>query len=112
MALVRIEQFYPFPEREFEIVRERYSAAREIVWAQEESENRGGWTYMMPRLMHHFPELPIRYLGRRASASPATGSLRIHQEEQRELVKAVFGEGKAREPDHPHLCAIEVGRSG
>jgi 2-oxoglutarate dehydrogenase E1 component len=90
VALVRIEQFYPFAATHMASIKERYSQAEEVIWAQEESQNRGGWRFMVPHLMEHLPDRPIRYVGRRASASPATGSLRIHKQEQDEFVRTVF----------------------
>ncbi|MEW6439692.1 MAG: 2-oxoglutarate dehydrogenase E1 component [bacterium] len=89
-ALVRIEQFYPFPESEMERIRQKYADAEEIVWAQEESKNRGGWSFMFPRLLDLFPGRRILYVGRPASASPATGSLKIHKQEQEQLVRAAL----------------------
>ena len=74
VALVRVEQFYPFPEELLKRALARYRKAREFVWAQEESQNMGAWTFMEPRLraMGYNAE----YVGRDASASPATGSRR------------------------------------
>jgi 2-oxoglutarate dehydrogenase E1 component len=86
VAIVRVEQFYPFHTELFERIVTPYRGAVEVVWAQEETQNRGGWTYMMPRLMKLFPGQEIRYVGRGPSASPATGSLGIHREEQAALV--------------------------
>jgi 2-oxoglutarate dehydrogenase E1 component len=86
VAIVRVEQFYPFHTELFERIVTPYRGAVEVVWAQEETQNRGGWTYMMPRLMKLFPGHEIRYVGRGPSASPATGSLGIHREEQAALV--------------------------
>ncbi len=86
VAIVRVEQFYPFHTELFERVVAPYRGAAEVVWAQEETRNRGGWTYMMPRLMKLFPDREIRYVGRGPSASPATGSPGIHREEQAALV--------------------------
>jgi 2-oxoglutarate dehydrogenase E1 component len=65
---------------------ERYRRAHEWVWVQEESQNMGAWSFMEPRLraMGYTPE----YVGRDASSSPATGSLKVHQREQHELVEA------------------------
>jgi 2-oxoglutarate dehydrogenase E1 component len=86
VALVRVEQFYPFAEELFKRALARYRKAREWVWAQEESQNMGGWTFMEPRLRglgYNF-----EYVGRDASASPATGSLGVHRREQRELAEA------------------------
>jgi 2-oxoglutarate dehydrogenase E1 component len=87
-ALVRVEQFYPFPVDLLRRALNRYRNAKEFVWAQEESLNMGGWTFMEPRLraMGFAP----RYVGRDASASPATGSRKIHVREQKELVEAAL----------------------
>jgi 2-oxoglutarate dehydrogenase complex dehydrogenase (E1) component-like enzyme len=93
VAIVRVEQFYPWPAQPMSRVAERYGGAKEIVWAQEETQNRGGWAFMAPRLAELFPGKPLRYAGRRASASPAVGSLHVHIQEQEELVRAAL-EGK------------------
>jgi 2-oxoglutarate dehydrogenase E1 component len=87
VALVRVEQFYPFDRASIEAAAKQYAAAEEICWVQEESKNRGGWTFMQPRLIELFSEHRIRYIGRGASASPATGSLRLHREEQAKIVE-------------------------
>jgi len=87
VAIVRVEQFYPFNTELFERVVAPYRGATDIVWAQEETQNRGGWTFMMPRLLELFPNQPVRYVGREPSASPATGSAAIHKEQQAELVR-------------------------
>jgi 2-oxoglutarate dehydrogenase E1 component len=86
VAIDRVEQFYPFPEEPLQKTLARYRQAKDWVWVQEESQNMGGWTFMEPRLRalgHEFA-----YVGRDASASPATGSLRVHRREQEELVTA------------------------
>jgi 2-oxoglutarate dehydrogenase E1 component len=87
VALVRVEQFYPFREELMHQVAERHSGAEQLIWAQEEPQNRGGWSFMSPRLEQSFPGLKPRYVGRQASASPAVGSLRVHREQQRRLVE-------------------------
>jgi len=91
VALVRVEQFYPFPLASIRRILERYPNADELVWAQEEPRNMGGWTFMEERLTNLLPAgRRPRYVGRSPSASPATGSYSIHQAEQAELVtKAV-----------------------
>ncbi len=86
VAIVRVEQFYPFNTEFFERVVTPYRGAEDVVWVQEETKNRGGWTYMMPRLMELFPDKTIRYVGREPSASPATGSPGVHRKEQAALV--------------------------
>jgi 2-oxoglutarate dehydrogenase E1 component len=88
VAIVRVEQFYPFPDETYGKLLARYRKAQEWVWVQEESQNMGGWTFMEPRLRALGCELA--YVGRDASASPATGSLRVHRREQEELVNAAL----------------------
>jgi 2-oxoglutarate dehydrogenase E1 component len=87
VAIVRLEQFYPFPLTRIREILGRYENAHELVWAQEEPQNMGGWTFMQERLENLLPacERP-RYVGRSASASPATGSYSIHQKEQAQLI--------------------------
>jgi 2-oxoglutarate dehydrogenase E1 component len=92
VAIVRVEQFYPFNTELFERVVAPYRSAADIVWAQEETRNRGGWAFMMPRLLELFPNQPVRYVGREASASPATGSTAIHKEQQAELVREALAD--------------------
>jgi multifunctional 2-oxoglutarate metabolism enzyme len=85
VAIVRLEQFYPFPATSVRETLARYPNSTELVWAQEEPQNMGGWTFVHDRLESLLSERP-RYVGRSASASPATGSYSIHQKEQAELV--------------------------
>ncbi len=88
VAIVRVEQFYPFPQTALTEMLAGYPNAKELVWCQEESKNMGGWTFMEARLEHLRSrcERP-RYVGREASASPATGSYAVHTQEQQRLVK-------------------------
>jgi 2-oxoglutarate dehydrogenase E1 component len=92
VAIIRLEQFYPFPARMLDEVISGYANASELVWCQEEPKNMGGWTFVEPRLENLLPrfERP-HYAGRTASASPATGSYAIHQLEQAELVREALG---------------------
>jgi 2-oxoglutarate dehydrogenase E1 component len=87
VAIVRMEQFYPFPLTSIRETLAKYPNAGQLVWAQEEPQNMGGWTFVQERLENLLPncERP-HYVGRSASASPATGSYSIHQREQAELV--------------------------
>jgi 2-oxoglutarate dehydrogenase E1 component len=80
VVIIRLEQFYPFPAVSLRETLASYPNANQIVWAQEEPQNMGGWTFVRDRL-----DKP-KYVGRSASASPATGSYSIHQKEQAELV--------------------------
>ncbi len=88
VALVRLEQLYPWPVDALRATLARYRNAREWVWAQEESQNMGAWTFVAPRLQEF---KPFEYVGRDASASPATGSHAVHDREQQELVEAAIG---------------------
>ncbi|PYS76624.1 MAG: hypothetical protein DMF66_13670, partial [Acidobacteria bacterium] len=88
VSIVRLEQFYPFPERRLREVFASYPNSTQLVWCQEEPKNMGGWTFMESRLENLLPrcERP-RYIGREASASPATGSYAMHLQEQERLVR-------------------------
>ena len=88
VSIVRLEQFYPFPMQRLREVISSYQNAKQLVWAQEEPKNMGGWTFVEPLLEKLISacERPI-YVGRSASASPATGSYAIHQAEQAALVQ-------------------------
>jgi 2-oxoglutarate dehydrogenase E1 component len=87
VAIVRVEQFYPFPLSGLTEILAGYSNAKQLVWCQEEPKNMGGWTFMESRLENLLShcERP-RYVGREASASPATGSYSVHTQEQQRLV--------------------------
>jgi 2-oxoglutarate dehydrogenase E1 component len=89
VAIVRVEQIYPFPAEQIERTLSKYARGHALViWAQEESQNMGGWSFIEPRIRSL--GFDVKYVGRDASASPATGSLEIHKREQRELVRAAF----------------------
>jgi 2-oxoglutarate dehydrogenase E1 component len=87
VALIRLEQFYPFPLTALQEALARYPNAKELVWCQEESRNMGGWTFMESRLenLRSQCERP-RYVGRAESPSPATGSYAVHLKEQERLI--------------------------
>ncbi|HJQ70396.1 MAG TPA: multifunctional oxoglutarate decarboxylase/oxoglutarate dehydrogenase thiamine pyrophosphate-binding subunit/dihydrolipoyllysine-residue succinyltransferase subunit [Blastocatellia bacterium] len=90
-AIVRLEQFYPFPKNLIADELSRFSNVAEVVWVQEEPQNMGGWFFMEPRLREMIGQnQKLRYVGRPPSASTATGSHTIHQMEQRQLVKQAF----------------------
>lgn len=90
-AIIRIEQFYPFPSNLLVKELSRCPNVTDVRWVQEEPQNMGGWSFMEPRLLRILePRQSLRYVGRPASASPATGSHTIHQMEQQRLVKEAF----------------------
>lgn len=83
VALVRIEQLYPLPVKALEAVQKKYAKAKAWVWAQEEPENMGAWTYLL-RKLRAWTNLEV--VARSESGSPATGSSKRHAVEQKELV--------------------------
>ena len=91
VTILRVEQFYPFPKQAVEEWIAQFTNATEIVWAQEEPQNMGGWTFMQPRLDALTGRRKVRYAGRSASASPSTGNYIIHGLEQAKLVKDALG---------------------
>ncbi|HEY7116315.1 MAG TPA: 2-oxoglutarate dehydrogenase E1 component, partial [Tepidisphaeraceae bacterium] len=87
VALVRVEQFYPFPEKEIRSIFAKYRGATEIGWVQDEPENRGAWRFMDVRLRKILPENRVlTYYGREEAASPATGAHKMHEVEEQELL--------------------------
>jgi 2-oxoglutarate dehydrogenase E1 component len=87
IAIVRVEQLYPFPDEHLGRILSRYERATDVVWVQEEPRNMGAWGFMLDRLPALLrPHQSLRYVGRDKQASPATGSQKIHQQEQAELV--------------------------
>ncbi len=92
IAILRLEQFYPFPRTLLTQWLAAFSNASEICWVQEEPRNMGGWKFMRPRLEElQRDDQYLRYVGRSASASPATGSYTIHQLEQHSLIQDALG---------------------
>jgi 2-oxoglutarate dehydrogenase E1 component len=87
VALVRVEQLYPFPHQELKSILTGYPNAKQLYWVQEEPQNMGAWSFIEPRLRRLTPEggNPT-YIGRDAAASPATGSYKVHQAEEAEIV--------------------------
>jgi 2-oxoglutarate dehydrogenase E1 component len=90
VAIVFLEQMYPFPEAELKAELERHNTARDIVWVQEEPANMGALSYMLPRLKHIADDRPVFSVKRSASASPATGSAKAHEVEQKTLLTLAF----------------------
>jgi 2-oxoglutarate dehydrogenase E1 component len=88
IAVVRIEQLYPFPHEEFKAQIDAYPNAKSIVWAQEEPKNQGAWHSIQHYLLGHLrPDQQLSYAGRESSASPAVGYLQLHNEQQKALIE-------------------------
>ncbi|MFM9076386.1 MAG: hypothetical protein ACKORJ_12605 [Bacteroidota bacterium] len=86
VALVRIEQLFPFPEKQVAAIFKKYKGA-DVVWAQEEPLNMGYWSFMVRML----PETRMKLVSRKASASPATGYNKIHKIEQETIINEALG---------------------
>jgi 2-oxoglutarate dehydrogenase E1 component len=91
VAIVRVEQLYPFPKAALSDVLASYPSLEDVVWLQEEPENMGAWEFMRPLLEELIAErAPLRYIGRTRSSSPSEGSSAWHQLNQRVLVEQAF----------------------
>jgi 2-oxoglutarate dehydrogenase E1 component len=91
VAIVRLEQLYPFPSDEYEAILRKYENAREIVWCQEEPQNQGGWYQIRHRLQSKLgPKDELLYAGRAGAAAPATGIPALHEQQQKNLVDAAL----------------------
>jgi len=92
VALVFVEQLYPWPVERLTQIFERYGEAEEVVWLQEEPENMGAWSFVHARLHACLPDrLRLRHVSRAESASPAVGSIALHQLEQADLLRRAVG---------------------
>ncbi|HBY95663.1 MAG: multifunctional oxoglutarate decarboxylase/oxoglutarate dehydrogenase thiamine pyrophosphate-binding subunit/dihydrolipoyllysine-residue succinyltransferase subunit [Ardenticatenaceae bacterium] len=91
VALVRVEQYYPYPRPAIRSILARYPNATEVVWAQEEPRNMGAWNFIRTFLEEDLPQgRTLRYIGRPASPSSATGAYTVHVKEQSALVAAAL----------------------
>ena len=91
VAIVRVEQLYPFPSDEYEAVLRKYENAREIVWCQEEPQNQGSWYQIRHRLQAPLgAKHELLYAGRAGAAAPATGIAALHEQQQKNLVAAAL----------------------
>jgi 2-oxoglutarate dehydrogenase E1 component len=92
VAIIRLEQFYPFPQPMLAEALKPFANATEIVWVQEEPRNMGAWPFIRERLESVLgPNQKLRYVGRPLAAAPATGSHHRHEEQQQALVNAAIG---------------------
>ena len=95
VAIIRLEQMYPFPEETLHEILKPYKRYKEVVWCQEEPQNQGAWY----QILHHIKNVIRRkrasfqldYAGREASASPATGYMSLHLQQQQKLVRDALG---------------------
>ncbi|WP_180127046.1 2-oxoglutarate dehydrogenase E1 component [Rhodoferax sp. BLA1] len=95
VAIIRVEQLYPFPHKVFGAELKKYPNATEVVWTQDEPQNQGAWFYVQHYIHENMLEgQKLGYSGRAASASPAVGYAHLHQEQQKALVEGAFGKLK------------------
>ncbi|MBL7894799.1 MAG: 2-oxoglutarate dehydrogenase E1 component [Bacteroidia bacterium] len=86
IAFVRLEQLYPFPQKQIDEILKKYSKAKDLMWVQEETENAGAWRYIDGKMR----SLNLKYVGRDESASPATGFSKRHNEESENIMTKIF----------------------
>ena len=95
VALVRVEELYPWPHEDIVRITALYPAIEQVVWAQEEPKNQGAWTYVQPRLRTSAgASVGVRYVGRPERASPAEGYMDAHQAEQARIIAMVMDTGE------------------
>ncbi len=107
VAVIRLEELYPFPERELRRALDVFPNANDIVWTQEEPINMGAWWYVSQTLPPILGRRRLRYAGRDDAASPATGSYGQHQREQEEILATLFEESARR----PRLASKRTKRA-
>jgi 2-oxoglutarate dehydrogenase E1 component len=94
VPIIRLEQFYPFPQTMIVNALNAFTNAKEIVWAQEEPRNMGAWPFLGDRLRALLREgQTLSYIGRPVAAAPATGSHHRHEEQQKALAERALGIG-------------------
>jgi 2-oxoglutarate dehydrogenase E1 component len=91
VAVVRVEQLYPWPGPRIDEVLARYPQLSEVVWLQEEPENMGAWPFVHRQMHDQFRGKEVRHVARAESASPATGSGLVHTAEQADLLQRAIG---------------------
>jgi 2-oxoglutarate dehydrogenase E1 component len=108
VALVRVEQLYPFPSDQIREVLDGYPRLREVCWVQEEPENMGAWEFVRPLLEQLIDgRWPLRYIGRVRNSSPSEGSATWHNANQRAIVAQTFEE-KADTRDADRVLSKQV----
>jgi len=95
VAILRVEQLYPFPHKAFSTELKKYPNLAEVVWCQDEPQNQGAWFFVQHYLHENMQDgQRLGYSGRAASASPAVGYSHLHQEQQKALVEGAFAKLK------------------
>jgi 2-oxoglutarate dehydrogenase E1 component len=108
VAVVRVEQVYPFPAEQIRQVLDGYSKVRDVCWVQEEPENMGAWEFVRPQLEQLIDgRWPLRYIGRSRNSSPSEGSAAWHSINQRAIVEQAF-EDKAAPKEADRVLSKQV----
>jgi 2-oxoglutarate dehydrogenase E1 component len=95
VAIIRVEQLYPFPHKAFAAELKKYPNATDVVWCQDEPQNQGAWFFIQHNIHENMLEgQKLGYAGRAASASPAVGYSHLHQDQQKALIEAAFSKLK------------------
>ena len=95
VAIVRVEQLYPFPHKAFSAELKKYPNATDVVWCQDEPQNQGAWFFVQHYIHENMLDgQKLSYSGRASSASPAVGYAHLHQDQQKALVDGAFGKLK------------------
>ena len=95
VAIIRVEQLYPFPHKAFAAELKKYPNASDLVWCQDEPQNQGAWFFIQHNIHENMQAgQKLGYAGRAASASPAVGYSHLHQDQQKALIEAAFAKLK------------------
>jgi 2-oxoglutarate dehydrogenase E1 component len=95
VAIIRVEQLYPFPHKAFAAEIKKYPNATDVVWCQDEPQNQGAWFFIQHNIHENMLDRQkLGYAGRAASASPAVGYSHLHQDQQKALIEAAFAKLK------------------
>jgi 2-oxoglutarate dehydrogenase E1 component len=90
IAIIRVEQLYPFHREKFQKLVEKYKSTQDLCWVQEEHSNMGAWNYIRP-ILQEITGKQIRYIGRGPSASTAAGSYALHKKQYDQMMQEAFG---------------------
>ncbi|WP_128113478.1 2-oxoglutarate dehydrogenase E1 component [Polynucleobacter necessarius] len=95
VAIIRLEQLYPFPHKALTAEMKKYHKLEDVVWCQDEPQNQGAWFFVQHNILENMSDgMKLGYAGRPASASPACGYAHLHQEQQKSLLNAAFAKLK------------------
>ena len=95
VAIIRLEQLYPFPHKAVTAEMKKYPKLEDVVWCQDEPQNQGAWFFVQHNILENMSDgMKLGYAGRPASASPACGYAHLHQEQQKSLLNAAFAKLK------------------